>query len=165
MQAYRIDWMKAVRGFGMRLNGYSLHTTPEAAQEYLRIQHADRPKEIPDEYSFPSSGWREPAIAHRVEISGDGVLAMGLSREPSLRVLMSFAKTIGGKQYEEARILEILGEPILISYGEIGYTPAERELLSMRDEIADRYERRLISPERAVAESQAIIKYLGFGET
>jgi len=165
MQAYRIEWTEAERGWGIRPNGYSLHVTLEAAQKYLMLQYDTLLNKTPAKFSFPSTGWREPAIAIPIEVSDNGLLATELAKQPNIRIFHPFIDAACEREYSEANSLKILGEPVSISYGEKGYSSAEQELLSMRAEIADKYERGLISPERAVAESQAIIKYLGFGES
>ena len=163
MLAYRIEWHETERGWGTRPDGYSFHTSPEAAREYLSASFASLPDRIPDEYSMPSNGWRLPAIATPVEIEDGGLIGAQLAAQPTLRVYRTFSDSVCGQEYKEARSLQACGKPIEISYGEQGYTPAEVELMDMRREVTDSYESGEISPARALSQSQAIMNYLGLG--
>lgn len=162
MKAFRIEWMTSERDWGTSPDGYSLHTTIDAAKSFLKMRYIALTDEIPEKFDSPVNGWREPAIAVAVELPEDGYLITEFVQTPSIRVVRDFMDAMNERKYEEARDLEAIGDPISVSYGEKGYSAVELELLNIRREIFERLESGEISPERAIAETQVMIKYLGW---
>jgi hypothetical protein len=50
---YAIEWEESERGWGVRPDGFSLHSSIEESEKYLKDFFARQPKEVPDEYSRP----------------------------------------------------------------------------------------------------------------
>lgn len=137
MQVFRIDWTESEAGWGQRPDGYSFHTSLEAASEYLQAQLNRLPKDIPCEYSFPSIGWREPAIATLVLIPSDGLLARELAENSSIRVFRTFDSDLG-KLYDEAKKSRVAGPEVSINYGQTPYSPREvAGMTAARKQIED----------------------------
>ncbi|MCI5060341.1 MAG: hypothetical protein MRY79_04630 [Alphaproteobacteria bacterium] len=143
MKALRIEWGENEAGWGFRPDGYSLHTSEKAAATYLADIYNNLPAEVPDEYDYPSNGWREPAIAYPVEIADGSELAKELTKEGNLRVFRSF-DGVNGERYRKTSNLEVNSTPVTISYGETPFS---------EDEKAD-IEKTKATLERAVAKLQ-----------
>jgi hypothetical protein len=53
MNAFVMEWLESEKGWGTRPDGYSLHPTKEACEQYIRNYWLTMPNEVPDEYSRP----------------------------------------------------------------------------------------------------------------
>lgn len=135
MKALCIEWTETEAGWGQRPDGYSLHKSPEAAAVYLKKIYDALPASIPEEYDYPSNGWREPAEATPVEIDDRSVLAKAFGNSDSLRVFRSFNGE-NGEIYTATRELEPVGEPVVINYGETPYSEQEKvEIAKLRGNV------------------------------
>lgn len=129
MRALRIDWTETEDGMGPRPDGYSLHTTPEAAAAYLNAQLEALPTHLPDEYDYPSKGWREPALATPVEIAEDSLLAKDFDDKGNTRIFRTFNDHLGDL-YREASRLDATGPDITINYGQTPYSSNEKTAIT-----------------------------------
>lgn len=124
MEALRIDWMETEKDWGKRPDGFSLHISVEAAQIFLKDAFDRLPAATPDEYDYPSAGWRTPAIATPVTIAEESPLMERLADNGSARIWRSFNGQ-NGAFYTETGDLKAVGKPIKISYGETPYSDDE----------------------------------------
>lgn len=131
MQALRIEWTETEAGWGQRPDGYSFHTTAEAASEFLSAALARLPDHVPDEYDYPSEGWRLPAKATPVELPEDSLIAKSLKENGSTRVWRSFSGE-NGDRYTEAKRVEVDGETVEINYGQTPYSAKERTEMQVK---------------------------------
>lgn len=161
MLAYRIEWNESEEDWGVRPDGYSLHKTLDDARAYLIRAFTELSPEVPAEYSYPSNGWREPAVAQPIEVPEESVVHRRLCEEPDFRVFSAHGDTPCAMEYREVRNFVTMGSPVVVSYGERGYSPTERALMEVRDEIAGALEGKKTSPVRAIEESRAMARYLG----
>jgi hypothetical protein len=113
LTAYRISWTESETGWGQRPDGYSLHISFTEASRYLKKTYDVLPEQTPDEYEFPSRGWREPVRAFPVEIAPDSLIAHELKQKTSIRVYRSF-NGLAGELYREASALTPSGCPVLL---------------------------------------------------
>jgi len=65
IQAILVEWTESERGWGIRPDGYSVHLTKQAADDYFKEYWDSMPKAAPDEYSRPAdkSLWETIVIA------------------------------------------------------------------------------------------------------
>lgn len=77
MVAYRQEWIESERGWGQRPDGYSLHSSKEEYDKYIKEYWEKMPKHTPEVYSTPSG------VLKLVEISEKEFKA--LKKKPSLR--------------------------------------------------------------------------------
>lgn len=50
---YSIEWEESERGWGVRPDGFSFHSSIEESEQFLKDFFANQPKEVPEEYSRP----------------------------------------------------------------------------------------------------------------
>jgi len=75
--AVYVSWTESERGWGMRPDGCSIHLSMDEWRRYLKEWTAKQPKEVPAEYTAPST-------PHPIDIS-DKKLITKLKEKKSLR--------------------------------------------------------------------------------
>lgn len=51
---YAVEWEESERGWGVRPDGFTFHTSAEEAKKFVKDFVAKQPQSVPDEYSRPS---------------------------------------------------------------------------------------------------------------
>ena len=73
-----VDWEESERGWGTRPDGCSLHINSKDYAQYIKNYWARMPKEVPDEYSRPSSNpvdaYVTQKLYERIKGSKNGIM-------------------------------------------------------------------------------------------
>ena len=92
MLAFRISWMEYEQEDGATPDGYSLHTTTDAAADYMRANRQRYLASKATSYEFPEDSHGQIARAALVDVPDGSALANELAQQESLRFFKSDAR-------------------------------------------------------------------------